>query len=83
MKQCTKPNCECVAIAERKNGGNPVKNYPCLADVIESFDCGSMAYKDGNALSDNPHGIGAQQEAWEDGFRDAAYANKDYEAVFY
>lgn len=29
--KCEKPNCRCVEIAEAKNGGNPVKNYPCLA----------------------------------------------------
>ena len=28
---CTKPNCDCIEIAEQKNGGDPVKNYPCLA----------------------------------------------------
>lgn len=30
MNKCTKPNCDCVEIAEQKNGGNPVKSYPCL-----------------------------------------------------
>jgi hypothetical protein len=27
---CTKPNCNCIEIAEQKNGGNPVKSYECL-----------------------------------------------------
>ena len=31
MKECTKPNCNCIEIAEQNNGGNPVKSYPCLA----------------------------------------------------
>lgn len=28
---CTKPNCNCIEIAEQKNGGNPVKSYECLS----------------------------------------------------
>ena len=31
-KECTKPNCNCMAIAEEKEGGG-VKNYPCLQKV--------------------------------------------------
>lgn len=31
MSKCTKPNCNCIEIAEAKNGGQPVKEYPCLA----------------------------------------------------
>ena len=30
---CNKPLCRCIDIAELNNGGNPVKNYPCLAKV--------------------------------------------------
>lgn len=29
--KCEKPYCDCLDIAEDKNGGNPVKSYPCLA----------------------------------------------------
>lgn len=28
---CTKPHCRCVELAEKRNGGDPVKSYPCLA----------------------------------------------------
>lgn len=31
MKECNKPHCNCLEIAEAKAGG-PVQNYPCLAD---------------------------------------------------
>lgn len=35
MKGCTKPNCDCIEIAEREAGG-PVKSYQCLhADYSE------------------------------------------------
>lgn len=27
--KCTKPNCDCAAIAE-KRAGHPIKHYPCL-----------------------------------------------------
>lgn len=27
---CTKPNCNCIEVAEKENGG-PVKSYPCRA----------------------------------------------------
>lgn len=30
---CTKPDCDCIAKAEEKNGGNPVKQYECLGGV--------------------------------------------------
>jgi hypothetical protein len=30
MKECTKPNCNCIEAAEKEAGGH-VKNYPCLA----------------------------------------------------
>ncbi len=33
--KCEKPNCRCVEIAEVRNGGNPVKSYPCLAKVSD------------------------------------------------
>lgn len=33
--KCTKPNCNCIEIAEKKNGGQPVKNYECLADTLD------------------------------------------------
>lgn len=39
-KGCTKPNCNCVEQAELKNGGNPVKSYPCLA--AQSDDLGAF-----------------------------------------
>lgn len=32
---CEKPNCNCIEIAERNNGGNPVKSYPCRAKVSD------------------------------------------------
>lgn len=31
--KCLKPNCDCLEKAEQANGGNPVKSYPCLAEV--------------------------------------------------
>jgi hypothetical protein len=37
MKKCTKPNCNCIEIAEQKNGGQPVKSYQCLADYDDDF----------------------------------------------
>jgi len=30
---CNKPLCRCIEIAEQKNSGNPVKDYPCLAKI--------------------------------------------------
>ena len=32
--KCTKPDCDCLEIAEQKAGGQ-VKNYPCLVSVTE------------------------------------------------
>lgn len=32
--KCTKPNCDCVEKAIEANGGNEVKNYPCLYNNI-------------------------------------------------
>lgn len=36
-KECIKPNCDCLAIAEKRNDGNPVKSYPCLHADQEAF----------------------------------------------
>lgn len=33
-EKCTKPDCDCLEIAEQKAGGQ-VKNYPCLVSVTE------------------------------------------------
>ena len=35
---CTKPNCNCIEIAEQKNGGNPVKSYECLSPYPMIFE---------------------------------------------
>lgn len=32
---CSKPNCNCIEIAEKINGGNPVKNYECRAKISD------------------------------------------------
>jgi hypothetical protein len=37
MSTCTKPDCDCLEKAEEANGGQPVKNYPCLAATVEDF----------------------------------------------
>lgn len=29
-----KETCNCIEIAEYENGGNPVKNYPCLGGTL-------------------------------------------------
>ncbi len=42
-KGVCKETCNCVEVAEHKNGGNMVKNYPCLdfseekKDLLKSF----------------------------------------------
>ena len=33
-----KETCNCIEIAELKNGGDMVKNYPCLGGVSEEDD---------------------------------------------
>ena len=37
VNKCTKPDCACLEEAERLNGGQPVKNYACLAKSDSDF----------------------------------------------
>lgn len=49
--KCTSPDCDCIEIAEIKNGGNPVKSYECLAGtkkICKESGCNKVATKDYN-----------------------------------
>lgn len=41
-KQRCKDGCNCIEIAEFKNNGDPIKNYPCLGQ----YDCFTMTAKE-------------------------------------
>lgn len=43
MKECTKPNCDCIEIAEAKSGGL-VRDYPCLSGKVICNECKGTGY---------------------------------------